>query len=74
MFLKLLLITLVLIAIAFLAIGVKMFLQKGGEFKKSCSTIDTTSGEKVGCVCESEDETKCKYYEEHHPERTHNNL
>ncbi|MCF8296404.1 MAG: hypothetical protein K9J13_02570 [Saprospiraceae bacterium] len=65
MFLKLLLIALVLIAFAFLALGIKMFFKKGGEFKKTCSTMDAT-GKKVGCVCAGEDETKCEYFEEHH--------
>lgn len=67
MFWKLLLIAFVLIAVAFLAIGIKMFFKKGGEFKKSCSTMDA-AGEAVGCVCAGEDETNCEYYEEHHGE------
>jgi len=45
-----------------------MFFKKGGEFKKSCSTMDETTGEQVGCICAGEDETQCEYYEEHHGE------
>ena len=49
--LKVLLITIVLLAIAVSAIGIKMFVKKGGEFKKSCSTIDPDTGERIGCSC-----------------------
>ena len=49
--LKVLIITIVLLAIAIAAIGIKMFVKKGGEFKKSCSSIDPNTGERIGCTC-----------------------
>lgn len=52
MYLKLLLITIVLLAIAFAAIGIKMFVKKDGEFKKQCSSVDPNTGQKLGCSCE----------------------
>ena len=51
---KVFLLTLILVAIAIIAIAVKMFLIKGGEFKKSCSSIDPKTGKKIGCICEKE--------------------
>ncbi len=51
MYLKLLLLTIVLLAIAFAGIGIKMFFKKGGEFKKQCSTLDPQTGKNIGCTC-----------------------
>ncbi|RLD53476.1 MAG: hypothetical protein DRJ05_16380, partial [Bacteroidetes bacterium] len=52
---------------AFAIIGIKMFILKDGMFTKSCSTIDTSTGKKIGCTCDAEgDETKCINYEKHH--------
>ncbi|MBU0488215.1 MAG: hypothetical protein KKD31_09740 [Bacteroidetes bacterium] len=51
MVLKVIILTVVLVAVAFLAIGIKMFFQKGGEFKKSCNSVDPKTGEKYGCTC-----------------------
>lgn len=28
-----------------------MFVKKDGEFKKSCSTVNPDTGERVGCSC-----------------------
>ncbi len=52
MFLKLFLITIVFIALAFLGFAIKMFFKKDGEFKKQCSSIDPQTGKKLGCSCE----------------------
>ena len=51
MIFKIMLITVVLIAIAFAAIGIKMFLKKDGKFEKQCSTVDPETGKRVGCSC-----------------------
>jgi len=37
-------------AIAFAAIGIKMFVKKDGEFKKQCSSVDA-NGNRIGCTC-----------------------
>jgi len=66
MVLQVFLIAVVLIGLAFAFIGIKMFLQKGGMFTKSCSTVDTSTGEKIGCVCGGGDETQCENFEKHH--------
>ncbi|MBC8319228.1 MAG: membrane or secreted protein [Bacteroidetes bacterium] len=52
MYLKLLLITVILLAIAFAGIAIKMFIKKDGEFKKQCSTIDPQTGKNLGCTCQ----------------------
>lgn len=54
---KVLLITVGLLALAFAAIGIKMFLKKDGEFKKQCSTIDPKTGKPLGCTCGSQENT-----------------
>ena len=52
---KVLLITIVLLALAISGIAIKMFLKKGGEFKKQCSSVDPETGERFGCNCGKED-------------------
>ncbi len=55
--LKLILITVALLAIAIAGIAIKMFVKKDGEFKKSCSTVDPDTGEKLGCSCGGRDKS-----------------
>lgn len=66
MLLKVILLAVVLIAIAIAGIAIKMFVQKGGQFTKSCSSVDMSTGEKIGCVCGDGDPKNCEYYEKHH--------
>jgi len=40
-----------LIGLAVAGIAIKMFLKKGGEFKKQCSDKDPKTGESLGCSC-----------------------
>jgi len=63
--LKIFLISFVFIAIAILAIAIKMFFIKGGRFEKSCSSVDA-QGKKAPCTCKSTGEDKCENYEVHH--------
>lgn len=49
--LKILIITIILLALAISGIAIKMFLKKGGEFKKQCSSVDPDTGELFGCTC-----------------------
>lgn len=64
---KIFVLVLGLLAIAFALIGIKMFLIKGGMFTKSCSSVDTGTGQKIGCTCGEKDPTeRCENYEEHH--------
>jgi len=66
MFWKLMLIVLIIIAFCFAAIGIKMFLKKDGKFTKSCSSTNTSTGEKIGCTCSSQgNEGKCENFEKH---------
>jgi len=53
---KILLITIVLLALAISGIAIKMFLKKGGEFKKQCSSVDPDTGERFGCTCGKADD------------------
>jgi len=51
------LVTVALLALAFAAIGIKMFLKKDGKFTKQCSTVDPKTGQRLGCTCGSQENT-----------------
>jgi len=53
--LKILLITLLILALAVAGIAIKMFVKRDGEFKKSCSGVDPSTGQKIGCTCGNSD-------------------
>jgi len=50
MYLKLILLAIVIVGLAFAGIAIKMFFQKNGEFKKQCSSTDV-HGNRLGCGC-----------------------
>ena len=54
MFLKILLLTIAVLAIAFAGFAIKMFFKKDGEFKKQCTSVDTESGDKLDCSCKGQ--------------------
>lgn len=54
MYLKILLLTVVILAVAFAGFAIKMFFKKDGEFKKQCSSIDPKTGKALGCSCEGQ--------------------
>jgi hypothetical protein len=56
----------ILVGLAVGGIAIKMLVQKDGHFTKTCSSIEFSDGEKVGCVCNSDEPDQCAYYEEHH--------
>ncbi|MEA3478780.1 MAG: hypothetical protein U9R60_11410 [Bacteroidota bacterium] len=57
---KLIILSVIIISIAIAAIAIKMFVKKGGEFKKSCSSIDPATGQPFGCTCgNAEKGTSC---------------
>lgn len=59
--------SIVLVGLAVAGIAIKMFVQKGGMFTKSCSSVDTSTGQRVGCTCANKgDERSCVNYEKHH--------
>lgn len=55
MILKILIVTIILVAIAFAGFAVKMFFSRTAEFKKSCSSIDPSTGQRLGCTCGNAD-------------------
>jgi hypothetical protein len=70
-----LLLSIIFIGFAIAGIAIKMFFQKGGQFSKTCSTVDTTTGKKIGCSCGADgDETQCVNYEKHHGVLKEDNL
>ncbi|MHC1775823.1 MAG: hypothetical protein AB9834_10460 [Lentimicrobium sp.] len=54
MMIKVILIAIVLVGISIAGIAVKMFFIKGSEFKKSCGSVDPSTGKKIGCTCSTE--------------------
>ncbi len=60
MIFKLIIISIILLAIAFAAIAVKMFVIKGGSFKKSCGSVDPATGKRISCECGEKEENICK--------------
>jgi hypothetical protein len=51
MLLNVLIISIVLIGLAFAGFAIKILLTKNGEFKKSCSSVDPKTGQRYGCSC-----------------------
>lgn len=67
MIFKLILITVVLMAIAFGLIAIKMFFVKGAVFTKTCSSdLESHDGKKMDCMCEKNPDYVCENYELHH--------
>lgn len=61
-------VSLVILALCFCFIGIKMFLKKNGEFKKQCSSVDPLTGERIGCTCgNSSVYNECKSSKKHQP-------
>jgi hypothetical protein len=58
--LKLILVATVLLGIAFAGIAIKMFFIKDAQFKKSCSSIDSQTGQQFGCSCGGNESTSCE--------------
>ena len=66
MLLKLILLSIVIVGLAIAGIAIKMFVQKYGEFKKQCSSMDA-DGNRVGCACGGgEGSCENKSLEAHH--------
>lgn len=64
---KVFMLVLGLLAFAWAAIAIKMFVIKGGMFTKQCSSVDTGTGVKIGCTCgDKSPEERCENYEAHH--------
>jgi hypothetical protein len=53
---KLIILSVVLIGLAIAGIAVKLLVSKEGEFKKSCSSVDPKTGQRLGCSCGGEEE------------------
>lgn len=62
---KLLLITIVLLGVAIAAIAIKMFVKKGGEFQKSCGSVDASTGKRTACSCGKSSEERCENKHKH---------
>ena len=60
MFLKLALISIVFIGLAFLGVAIKMLFKKNYTFKKQCSSVDPHTGKAIGCSCGGAGDGSCR--------------
>jgi len=58
--LKLILVAIVLLSLAFAGIAIKMFFFKDSEFRKSCSSVDTATGKGMACGCGGDEKSACE--------------
>jgi len=58
--LKLILVAIILLLLAFGGIAIKLFFIKGAEFKKSCSSINPETGARMGCSCGGDEDASCE--------------
>lgn len=48
---QLIAISALLLTLALAGLAIKILTKKDGEFKKSCGSVDPTTGSSVGCTC-----------------------
>ena len=65
--LAVILISFLLLAVAFAGIAVKIIVKKHGEFKRHCANADPYTGERSGCVCGKLITDNCKDGPRYHP-------
>ena len=63
MIIKIILLAIILVGIAFAAIAIKMFFIRGSEFKKTCGTIDPKTGKPLPCTCRQPEKDTGKHCE-----------
>lgn len=59
MILKVVILAVLIVGLSIAGIAVKMFFKKGGEFKKSCGSVDPHTGQRIGCSCGKAENTSC---------------
>jgi hypothetical protein len=58
--LKLIIVAIVLVGLSIAGIAIRLFLIKDGNFRKSCSSVDPDTGQKLDCTCEGSNESGCE--------------
>ncbi|MBK7029027.1 MAG: hypothetical protein IPH45_07380 [Bacteroidales bacterium] len=58
--LKLIIVAVILVGLSIAGIAIRLFLVKDGDFRKSCSSVDPGTGQKLGCTCEGSNESICE--------------
>ena len=56
---KLILITIAIVGLAFAGFAIKMFIKKDGEFKKGCGSVDPKTGKSMSCSCHDKPDQTC---------------
>lgn len=62
---QVLIITIVLLGLAIAGIAIKMLVKKGGEFQKSCGSVDPHTGQRTTCTCGKTPEQTCDNKHKH---------
>jgi hypothetical protein len=57
---KLIMVAVVLLSIAFAGIAIRLFFFKDAEFRKSCSSVDPQTGQRLGCSCGGDENASCE--------------
>ena len=58
--LKLLLLPIALLALAFTGLALRLFLIKVGRYRRFCNNVDLETGQKIVCTCGRHHETACQ--------------
>lgn len=57
----------IIVALCFAGLGIKMIFKKNGEFKRHCASVDPYTGQRSGCVCGKTVSDTCDDSPEYHP-------
>lgn len=59
----------IVLALSFCFIGIKMFVKKNGEFKRHCASVDPMTGYRTSCVCGKRNvfEDECDSHKKYSP-------
>jgi len=58
--LKLLLIPIALLTLAFTGLAIRLFIIKVGRYRRFCNNVDLETGQKIVCKCGGHQETACQ--------------
>jgi hypothetical protein len=59
-FLKIMLVAVLLVGLAWAGIAIKMFVKKDGKFTKSCGSVDPVTGKTIPCSCDFNKPVTCE--------------
>lgn len=54
-----------IVLFCFAGLGVKTLLQRNGELKRHCASMDPYSGKRTGCICATRQNLECNDRQKH---------